>query len=271
MALNRGRCGLRSGYRSTGKSGCEPAVTGCRPELVSGVVLLERQCRGRERDRVDLGSRVDVHIWRDGDRIVERAGTNVAQLAPTVFAEHRDLAALAAKDPLRVTIVAGNLGWLRRFPEHLHTIGLDSRLITNALPVWRWQFRRWQQEDFAVDLEWIVAEDGPARERLVQATRRGMEDLQSAVVEHTCRTMASQPVLSDRLELPRGARGNRRRTRPQSDAGRLGGKPATCVQTRLSRRPRGRSIRPSVIDSSAQTGMPCRARRRKANYRVAFG
>ena len=142
-----------------------------------------------------------MHIWRDGDRIVERAGTNVAQLAPTVFAEHRDLAALAAKNPLRVTIVAGNLGWLRRFPEHLHTIGLDSRLITNALPVWRWQFRRWQQEDFAVDLEWIVAEDGPARERLVQATRRALEDLQSAVVEHTRQPWPANPR-SGRLDRP---------------------------------------------------------------------
>jgi hypothetical protein len=41
------------------------------------------------------------------------------------------------------------------------------------------------EEDFAVHLEWIMAEDGPARDRLVRATRRALEDLQSAVIEHT--------------------------------------------------------------------------------------
>jgi Clp amino terminal domain, pathogenicity island component len=40
------------------------------------------------------------------------------------------------------------------------------------------------EEDFAVYLEWIVAEDGPARDRLARVTHKALEDLQSAVVEH---------------------------------------------------------------------------------------
>jgi Clp amino terminal domain, pathogenicity island component len=40
------------------------------------------------------------------------------------------------------------------------------------------------EEDFAVHLEWIVAEDGPARDRLVRATHRALQDLQAAIVEH---------------------------------------------------------------------------------------
>ena len=49
------------------------------------------------------------------------------------------------------------------------------------------------EEDFAVHLEWIVAEDGPARERLVQATGRALEDLQSAVIEHTRQPWPANP------------------------------------------------------------------------------
>ena len=57
------------------------------------------------------------------------------------------------------------------------------------------------EEDFVVDLEWIVTEDGPARDRLVQATRRALEDLQSAVVEHTRQPWPANPR-SGRLDRP---------------------------------------------------------------------
>jgi hypothetical protein len=49
------------------------------------------------------------------------------------------------------------------------------------------------EEDFAVHLEWIAAEDGPARDRLVRATRKALEDLQSAVIEHTRQPWPANP------------------------------------------------------------------------------
>lgn len=49
------------------------------------------------------------------------------------------------------------------------------------------------EEDFAVDLEWIAAEDGPARDRLIRATHKALEDLQSAIIEHTRQSWPARP------------------------------------------------------------------------------
>jgi hypothetical protein len=49
------------------------------------------------------------------------------------------------------------------------------------------------EEDFAVHLEWIAAEDGPARDRLVRCTRKALEDLQSAVIQHTHQPWPTNP------------------------------------------------------------------------------
>jgi hypothetical protein len=57
------------------------------------------------------------------------------------------------------------------------------------------------EEDFAVHLEWIVAEDGPVRDRLLRATRRALEDLQSAVIEHTGRPWPANSH-SEQLDRP---------------------------------------------------------------------
>lgn len=49
------------------------------------------------------------------------------------------------------------------------------------------------EEDFAVHLEWIAAEAGPARDRLLRGTRKALEDLQSAVIEHTGQPWPANP------------------------------------------------------------------------------
>jgi ClpA/ClpB-like protein len=49
------------------------------------------------------------------------------------------------------------------------------------------------EEDFAVHLEWIAAEAGPARDRLLRGTRRALEDLQAAVIEHTGQPWPANP------------------------------------------------------------------------------
>jgi hypothetical protein len=49
------------------------------------------------------------------------------------------------------------------------------------------------EEDFAVHLEWIAAEDGAAGDRLVRATRKALEDLQSAFIEHTRQPWPASP------------------------------------------------------------------------------
>ena len=62
------------------------------------------------------------------------------ELAWVVLAEHRDLTAPTAEDPLHAAIVARHLDGFRCRREDLDAIGLDQQL-----PVCRWQFRQWQQ------------------------------------------------------------------------------------------------------------------------------
>jgi hypothetical protein len=78
-------------------------------------------------------------------RVVERSAPNEAHLRRAVLAEDRDLTCRTPKDPLRAAVVAWRVNRVRRSREHLHAVSLISRLTTNALPVWRWQFKQWQQ------------------------------------------------------------------------------------------------------------------------------
>ena len=57
------------------------------------------------------------------------------------------------------------------------------------------------EEDYAIDLGWIVAEDGPAPERLIRVTRSVLEALQQAIVEHTAVPWPAHPA-AERSGLP---------------------------------------------------------------------
>ncbi len=57
------------------------------------------------------------------------------------------------------------------------------------------------EEDFAVHLEWIVAETGPARDRLVQATRQALQDLQTAIIDYAREPWPDSPC-SGQLHAP---------------------------------------------------------------------
>jgi hypothetical protein len=57
------------------------------------------------------------------------------------------------------------------------------------------------EEDFAVHLEWVVAEDGPARDRLARVTQKALEDLQSAIVQHHRQPWPANPC-SGQLDRP---------------------------------------------------------------------
>lgn len=41
------------------------------------------------------------------------------------------------------------------------------------------------EEDYRIDLGWIVAHDGSGRDRLLDVTRKALQDLQTAITEHT--------------------------------------------------------------------------------------
>ena len=47
-------------------------------------------------------------------------------------------------DPLHAAVVARSVDRLRLALDVTRSASI-SRLITNALPVWRWQLRQWQQ------------------------------------------------------------------------------------------------------------------------------
>lgn len=57
------------------------------------------------------------------------------------------------------------------------------------------------EEDYAIDVGWIVAEDGPAPERLMRVTRAALEALQQAIVEHTRAPWPAHPA-AQRSGLP---------------------------------------------------------------------
>jgi hypothetical protein len=86
-----------------------------------------------------------VNVRSDRGRFVERPRADEAHLGSTVLAEDRDLARRAAVDPLRAAVVAGTSTGCGSPASSSTRSASISRLITNALPVCRWQLRQWQQ------------------------------------------------------------------------------------------------------------------------------
>ena len=67
-------------------------------------------------------------------------------LGSAVLAVDSDLTRRTAEDPLAAAVVARHVDRHRVAGEHRSTRSASiSRLITNALPVCRWQLRQWQQ------------------------------------------------------------------------------------------------------------------------------
>jgi hypothetical protein len=99
-----------------------------RPQLAWVVVDRVRRHALGQTEPTDLGACVDVDVWSDAGRVVQRASAHEPHPRSTVCAEYGDPTARTAEDPLHTAVITRHLDWLWCNCEDLDALRLDQQI-----------------------------------------------------------------------------------------------------------------------------------------------